>query len=335
MRALRVATLAALVALGPLGGRARAHPLSPALLQVEELADNRLAVTWKISAFQPSGSTLRPILPAECLADRAPAETAGADSITARWTARCGPGGLAGRDVGVDGLATGKTDALVRVTLADGRLVQGVLRAGEPRLLIPARPRRLDVVGSYAKLGIEHILTGPDHLLFVLGLLLLVGSPGLLVRTITAFTVGHSITLSLAVLRLAGVPSRPVEVGIAASVFVLAVELTREERPRPTLLRRAPWAMAGVFGLLHGLGFAGALAEVGLPSGEIPLALVSFNVGIELGQLAFVVVVVGVGWALGRLLVQRPAWFALASAYVMGSLSAFWCVERTVALLLG
>jgi hydrogenase/urease accessory protein HupE len=332
MRALGVATLAALVALGPLGGRARAHPLSPALLQVEELAGNRFAVAWKISVFQPIGATLRPVLPAECVAETPPAETAGADSITARWTARCGPGGLAGRDLGVDGLATGKTDALVRVTLADGRLVQGVLRASEPRLVIPARPRRLDVVRSYAKLGIEHILTGPDHLLFVLGLLMLVGSPGLLVRTITAFTVGHSITLSLAALGLARLPSRPIEVGIAASVFVLAVELSREEHPTPTLLRRAPWAMAGVFGLLHGLGFAGALAEVGLPAGEIPTALFAFNLGIELGQLCFVGLVLVVARGLARLTTPRLLMARWIPVYAMGSLSALWCIERTLAL---
>jgi hydrogenase/urease accessory protein HupE len=242
--------------------------------------------------------------------------------------------GLTGRSVGVDGLTTGKTDALVRVALADGRKVQGVLRASEPSLTIPERPGRLDVLASYGKLGVEHILSGPDHLLFVLGLLLLATGPRLLLETVTAFTAAHSVTLSLAVLGVVDFPSRVIEIGIAASVFVLAVELTRTERPTSTLLRRAPWMMAGIFGLLHGLGFAGALAEVGLPSGEIPVALFAFNVGIELGQLTFVALMSGAGWLVVRGL-ARPAWITLGSAYVMGSLSALWCLERTAVLILG
>jgi len=325
MRGAAVALLVLLAA-----GRAGAHGVAPALLEIAELPGERVNVAWKISIVQPTGAVLRPVLPSECVADAPPDDSPGADNITARWTAHC-PGGLVGREVGVDGLATGKTDALVRVTLTDGRLVQGVVRAGEPRLAIPARARRLDVLGSYARLGIEHILTGPDHLLFVFGLLLLVAGPGLLCRTITAFTAGHSVTLSLAALGLARVPSRPIEVGIAASVFLLAAELSRDATARPTLLRRAPWAMAGVFGLLHGLGFAGALAEVGLPAGEIPAALFAFNVGIELGQLCFVGLVLALAYALASLASPRLAAARWIPVYAMGSLSALWCIERTLA----
>ncbi len=331
MRALGAALMTAVLALGPFRGSAAAHALSPALLEIEELAGERVAVAWKISVFQPTGAALEPALPPDCVAETPPANTAATDSITTRWTAHC-PGGLVGREVGVDGLATGKTDALVRIMLADGRVVQGVLRAGEPRLTIPVRARRVDVLRSYAKLGIEHILTGPDHLLFVFGLLLLVASPGLLVRTITAFTAGHSVTLSLAALGLARLPSRPIEVGIAASVFLLAVELSRDPRPTPTLMRRAPWAIAGLFGLLHGLGFAGALAEVGLPDGEIPTALFAFNVGIEIGQLCFVGVVLAAGAAVASIVTRRIPAARWIPVYAMGSLSALWCIERTLAL---
>lgn len=334
MRIACASVLAATLLFAPLSGVAHSHSMAPALLEVEELDGGRVAVTWKLPMLQLAGVTLSPAFPADCVTETEPVETQGEESITSRWTLRCGPRGLVDSEVGVDGLVTGKTDALVRVRLADGRLVQGVLRASEPRIMIPARPKRLDVLMSYGKLGTEHILTGPDHLLFVLGLLMLVGSTGLLVRTITAFTVGHSITLSLAVLGLVTIPPRPIEIGIAASVFLLAVELTRESQSA-TLLRRAPWAMAGAFGLLHGLGFAGALAEVGLPAGEIPLALFSFNVGIEIGQLTFVAAMLGAAWAFGRVVASRPAWITLGPAYVMGSLSAFWCVERTAALLLG
>jgi len=315
-------------------GEAWPHAMAPALLEIAEEGGSRLAVTWKTSLFAPTGVTLRPVLPADCVDESAPVETSGAESITARWTVRCAQG-LTGRSVGVDGLATGKTDALVRIALADGRNVQGVLRASEPRLAIPERPSRLDVILSYGKLGVEHILSGPDHLLFVLGLLLIVAGPRLLVETITAFTVAHSITLSLAVLGIVAFPSRLIEVGIAVSVFLLAVELTRGDAPRSTWLRRAPWMMAGAFGLLHGFGFAGALAEAGLPAGEIPLALFSFNVGIELGQLAFVAMVSLVGWAIVRMLSHRPAWLTLGPAYLMGSLSALWCLERVALLLVG
>lgn len=327
--------LATLAVVFSFAGAVHAHPMAPVLFEIEELTANRFALTWKVGRLQPVGVALRPVLPRDCVDETAPAETVAAEFVRLRWIVRCGPEGLVGRSVGVEGLATGKTDALVRVTLRDGRLLQGVLRGNEPELLIPVRPRRFDVLVSYGKLGVEHILTGPDHLLFVLGLLLLVGSFRLLLQTITAFTVGHSVTLALAVLGIVAIPSRPIEIGIAASVFLLAVELTRDQRTAPTPLRRAPWIMAGTFGLLHGLGFAGALAEVGLPSGEIPLALLAFNVGIELGQLAFVAVVLAAGWTCRRIFKSRPAWVELGPAYLMGSLSAFWCVQRTTALFLG
>jgi hydrogenase/urease accessory protein HupE len=197
---------------------------------------------------------------------------------------------------------------------------------------MPARPTRWDVVQGYVRLGIEHILTGPDHLLFVFGLLLLVSASRLLVQTITAFTLGHSVTLSAAALHLASVPSRPIEVLIAASVLTLAVELARDAG-RPTLLRRFPWAMAVTFGLLHGFGFAGALAEAGLPPDDIPLALVSFNGGIEIGQLAFVGAVLAAGALAARWLPAATIRSTRFAVYAMGMLSAFWCFERIAAWL--
>lgn len=324
---------AALVLLLPGGETARAHSIAPGLLEITEQADGRLDLVWKTSLYVPAGGPLRPTLPADCSDATPRTETLDGESLTTRWSVRCAYP-LVGRPVAVEGLAMGKTDALVRIALHDGRRIQGVLRGSEPSLVVPERPRRLDVIGSYARLGIEHILSGPDHLLFVLGLLLLVATPRLLVETITAFTVAHSVTLSLVVLGFVHFPSRAIEVGIAASVFVLAVELTREPGIRTSWMRRAPWAMAGAFGLLHGFGFAGALTETGLPAGEIPLALFAFNVGIELGQLAFTGVAAGVGLLVIRVLSRRPAWLTTGPAYVMGSLSALWCLERTVGLIL-
>jgi hydrogenase/urease accessory protein HupE len=176
-------------------------------------------------------------------------------------------------------------------------------------------------------LGIEHIASGPDHLLFVLGLLLLVPSLRLLAETITAFTIGHSLTLTAAVLGITRVPSRPIEVLIALSVLVLAVELAGTAN-RTTWLRRRPWLMAGAFGLLHGFGFAGALSEAGLPQGDVPIALAAFNVGIECGQLLFVLLVLSAGAVVRR---WRPRLASLAvrpAVYTMGILAAFWSFER-------
>src|SRR5262245_9810991 len=202
--------VAVLVTIGSVG-RASAHPLAPALLEITESQGGDLSILWKESLLAVPGAALRPVLPPDCATTGAPIAEDAVESTVTRWRARCAQT-LVGREVGVDGLVAGKNDALVRVTLVDGRVVKSVLRANASRLTIPARQRPLDVLRAYSGLGLEHILTGPDHLLFVFGLLLLVGAGRLLVRTITAFTVGHSITLSLAVLGIAAVPPRPVEV---------------------------------------------------------------------------------------------------------------------------
>jgi hydrogenase/urease accessory protein HupE len=253
-------------------------------------------------------------------------------SLTERWSVQCAPEGLVGQRVGVDGLGTAKIDALLRIRLADGRLIQRVILAREPSLIVPERESRYAVFGAYLRLGFEHILFGPDHLLFVFGLLLLVATTRSLIGTITAFTVGHSVTLSLAALGFVNFPSRPIEVLIALTVFLLAVELARDDNVAPTLMRRLPWAMALLFGLLHGLGFAGALSEVGLPSHDIPVALFSFNVGIELGQLVFVLVVGTLRHALRQALARLPRWVERVPVYAMGTLAVFWSLERAAAL---
>jgi hydrogenase/urease accessory protein HupE len=320
--------LAALVLTLACGGEAGAHALDPALLDIRELGGGRAEVRWKISNARVPGTVVEPILPPRCRVLAAPVASEETTSVSVRWTVECGADGLVGERIGIAGLGSNKTDALLHLALADGRVVERILRAREPSVIVPERPRRLDVVRDYVRLGVAHILGGLDHLLFVFGLLLLVPTSRLLVGTITAFTAGHSVTLSLAVLGLANVPSRPAEVVIALTVLVLAVELARETAS-PTVMRRFPWVMALVFGLLHGLGFAGALREVGLPGGEIPMALFSFNAGIEVGQLGFVCAVLAARRALGR----PPAWTARVPVYAMGSLAAFWCFQRAAALL--
>ena len=323
----------ALVLLGlGLCGPVRAHPLAPALLELRELGGGRVAVVWKASLLTAPGAEVAPVLPAHCHAEGPPRATTDGDSVTRTWTEQCDAAGLVGEQVGFTGLATARIDALVRVTLADGRMIRAIVRAATPLLAIPARERRLDVVRAYGAIGVEHILGGVDHLFFVAGLVLLVRGRRQLIETLVAFTVGHSLTLCLAALDLLRLPERPIDLLIALSVFLLAVELAREDADPPSLLRRRPWVTALSFGLLHGLGLAAAWREVGTPPGEAALALLAFNVGIEIGQLAFVALLLSAVAALRALRVAWPIWLQRVPLYTMGSLAAFWCFERAAAL---
>jgi hydrogenase/urease accessory protein HupE len=211
--------------------------------------------------------------------------------------------------------------------------VSAVLHGGAPSLVVPERASPLAVFSDYLRLGVHHIATGFDHLLFVFGLVLLARGTRRLLWTVTAFTAGHSVTLSLASLGVVNFPTRPIEVAIAATILALAVELARgplhaDRSTRESPMRRRPWAVAFAFGLLHGFGFAGALAQVGLPQQEIPVALFSFNVGIELGQVGFVAVVLALRRVLAPVLAGAPGWLARAPVTAMGALSVYWCLDR-------
>ena len=325
MRRAAIVLAGALLAAVP---AAFAHPLGPSLLELRERAPGIFQLRWKTPLQKVPGAEARPVVPESCAPIGEPVHGAAGEGVVEIQKLDCGAAGLVGREVSVAGIAETKADVLLRVELADGRSFRKVLTAAEPALVIPERESRATVFGDYLAVGIEHIATGFDHLLFVLGLVFL-ASGRKLFWTVTAFTLGHSVTLSLAVLGFAAFPTRPIEAAIAASILVLADELTREG---PTLSRRFPWVMAATFGLLHGLGFAGALAEVGLPAGDIPLALFSFNAGIEVGQLGFVAAVLAVGAAARRASGDRLAALRLAPAYVIGSASAFWLFERLAAL---
>jgi hypothetical protein len=311
----------------------RAHPLAPSLLDVHELELGRVEVRWRTPTQRAPGSELGPLLPARCTVVGTPSIQLVDTALEARWKLDCGGQSLVGTRIGATDIASSRADVLLRAVLADGRRFETVLTPEAPDFELRERQSRIEVARAYASLGVSHILAGWDHLLFVLGLVLLVTGRGLLVKTVTAFTLGHSITLSLAVLGVVRVPQAPVEAAIAFSIFVLARELGRGTEGPPTLLGRSPWAMAACFGLLHGLGFAGALAAAGLPAGEIPLALASFNVGIELGQLVFILAVTAVRAALARMPWQWPQRATLVPAYVIGSLAAFWLFERTASVL--
>ncbi len=305
---------------------AGAHQFAPALLELRELGTDVVAVRWKQPLVRVMGSRVQPVLPGDCNGIGKPDVSRKGTGMEAAWQLRC-PGGLFGKTIGAEGISESRADVLLRVELADGRSFRHILTGDYPTFTVPEQESRSLVFTSYTELGIEHILTGYDHLLFVMGLTLLVGYHRLLVWTITAFTLGHSVTLAFAVLGFVNFPAAPIEAGIALSIYILAVELARTN-PK-TLLRNYPWLVAGLFGLLHGFGFAGALAEVGLPDGEIPLALFAFNVGIELGQLGFVAVVL-VCWAvLQKLPCSWPRFIRLFPAYTIGSLAAFWFFERS------
>jgi len=215
---------------------ASAHPLAPALLELDEKVDGTVDVVWKTSALKVPGSEVKPVLPAECPLVGTPRLDEGVDSVTAYWTVDCAPGGLVGRTVSVTDLDITKTDVLLRLSLADSRSMNFVLRSTEPSVVIPEKASPLDVAIDYARLGVEHILGGPDHLLFVFGLVLLVPHLRTLIKTVTAFTVGHSVTLTLAVLGFVTYPTGLIELLIAISVFLLAVELARDESSPPGLM---------------------------------------------------------------------------------------------------
>jgi hydrogenase/urease accessory protein HupE len=246
-----------------------------------------------------------------------------------RWTIRTGPQGLEGWEVAAHGLAATMVDVLVRIELSDGRVISRMLRPDAPAFIFTSETAG-PAAGGYFVLGVEHILFGIDHLLFVLALVLIVRGMGLLVKTVTAFTMAHSITLGLATLGYVNVPSAPVEAVIALSIVFVASEILRSRRGQRGLTERIPWLVAGSFGLLHGFGFAGALSEVGLPANDIPLALLCFNLGVEAGQLAFVVVALAVIALLRR--VRLPEWAPSVPPYAIGSIAMFWVIERTTAI---
>ena len=310
-----------------------AHRFAPSLLKMFEIGDGRYQVVWKTPAQKTSDVPLLPVFPDSCRISGGDPGTLEGTGVVSSLELQCA-GGLPGRQFAVSGLVENQASVLFSLETRDGYYYQSLLNGARPVFTIPTEPTVSEVMPEYMWLGMEHIWSGIDHLLFVFGLLLLVGWGKGLIWTITAFTLGHSVTLSLVTLGLLEYPVALVEFTIALSIFVLALELAR--RDGAGLFRRYPWWLAGGFGLLHGMGFAGALAEVGLPQAEVPLALLFFNIGIEVGQLAFIFAVMAL-WFTVRRLILRPGrdarrWLPVP-VYVLGSLSAMWCIERALEVL--
>lgn len=311
-------------------GVANADIFRPAYLELRELGDDKYEVLWKVPALgseQRLSAYVQFPDGTENLSEPQPFISDGA--WVERWQISH-PGGLIGKMVRIEGKATGATDVIARVERLDGSSQVERLQAGTSQFEVRASAGTSEIAWSYTVLGVEHILSGFDHLLFVFALLLVVSGGKRIVATVTAFTVAHSITLVSATLGWVSVPGPPVEAIIALSIVFVAAEVLRGVRGEPGLTARAPWLVAFSFGLLHGFGFAGALAETGLPQTAIPVALLMFNVGVEIGQLLFVAAVLVLAAVGRKMLATRPDWAIPAAAYGVGSVAAFWTIERVV-----
>jgi hypothetical protein len=315
------------------GQRASAHETRPAYLEIEETAPNEYSILWRT----PTNAGMRlPIvlqLPKEAKNLSAPTIQELTDSLLERRSIEV-DGGLGGKRIDFPGLQATITDVLVRVHLADGREWSTIVRPSQAWIEITPAQGRLGVMGTYVAHGIRHILYGPDHLLFVLGLLLIVKDRWMLLKTITAFTVAHSITLAIATLGYASMPGDLLNAAIALSILFLGPEIVRAWRGQTSFTIRHPWVVAFGFGLLHGFGFASALTSAGLPAGELPWALLSFNIGVEIGQVGFVIGILLLERAFAILEIHWPRAVAALPGYAVGSLGAFWTIQR-VAILIG
>jgi hydrogenase/urease accessory protein HupE len=319
---------------------ARADELRPGYLELKQTASDTYSLLFKIPA---RGEDLRLAvyvgLPEGTKDVGAPRASFGDGAYVERRTLHR-EGGLAGRTVTIEGLSATSTDVLVRVESLGGAIQTERLSPTRTAFIVQATAGAGEVASTYLRLGVEHILFGFDHLLFVLALVILVRDWRRVAVTVTAFTIAHSITLAAATLGFVNVPGPPVEATIALSIVLVAVEILNARAGKPSLTARLPWLVAFSFGLLHGFGFAGALAEVGLPHHAIPVALLFFNVGVELGQLAFVAAVLSLTWLLRQAASQlldaafvKRAFDRLnvTVAYVIGIVAAYWLVERTAA----
>jgi hydrogenase/urease accessory protein HupE len=251
--------------------------------------------------------------------------------VVERRVLDCQSAGLKGQPIGIDGLATTITDVLVRIAYADGTTWTQRLTPQQPSVIIPSTQSAAGVSAVYFELGVEHILTGADHLLFILAMHIITQGLWRLVKTVTAFTIAHSITLGLAALGFVHVPQSPVEAVIALSIVFVAAEIVHGWQGREGIAAQAPWLIAFAFGLLHGFGFAGALSEIGLPQGHIPLALLFFNLGVEAGQLLFIGGILSVTALIRGLKIGFPQWLARVPPYAIGSVAMFWIIQRVAA----
>ena len=329
----RTLVLLALAMLMTASVPATAHEVRPAFLQIREIEPSTFDVLWKTPAQGDMRLALNAILPRECRSLGVPRTTLVNAAVVEHRRTVC-DGGISGKRIEFENLSATLTDVIVRFEPIAGSPKTLRVNGSTPHVEIPARQSMGSVASGYFLFGVEHILLGFDHLLFVLCLLMLIEGRKRLLAAITAFTVAHSITLAgttFGWLRLASVP---VEACIALSIAFLAAEIIKTRAGRPSSTQRRPWIAAFGFGLLHGFGFASALHDIGLPEDALPLALVSFNLGVEAGQLVFVAVVLALvgGWR--RYAPNLPAYSYRALPYIAGITASFWFIERSVRIVL-
>lgn len=319
-----------------------AHETRPAYLEITEKTNGQLSILWKTPVLGDPPVFLHPLLgdvpleqlPGDCEDISGASSGSLSAAVICEWQVKSMSTPLVGREVAIEGLAGTSTDALLRVNFADRTSVTRILKPTDHSWTIARgnSPSSSISATGFFRMGVEHILYGIDHLLFVLLLLLIVENPWLLLKTVTAFTVAHTITLGMAVLGYVRIPTAPVEATIALSILFLASELAHHQMGADGLTYRAPWLVAGSFGLLHGFGFAGTLAGIGLPHADIPRALFFFNVGVEAGQLGFILVMLAAIAVIRRVRIVWPAWSLQVPAYAIGSVASLWFLQRCTLL---
>jgi hydrogenase/urease accessory protein HupE len=312
---------------------ANADEIRPALLDIKEQNTGLFAVTWKVPARGSRTLPITPKLPESLELLGSPSLQDTPVALVEYATYKNNAESLAGQNVVIEGLEALQTDVLLLVQLQDGTQHSAILRPASPAFTIPRQASKLKIAADYWQMGTIHILEGVDHLLFVLALLLIVSGTKPLLLAVTAFTVAHSITLALATLGFVHMPAAPTEAIIALSIVFLATEIVHKRNGRVGLTERYPWLIAFIFGLFHGLGFAGALSEIGVPQHEVPLALFMFNVGVETGQLLFIAVVLGLIALLKRLSLTAPQGAWRLPPYSIGGVAAFWTIDRVLSFL--
>jgi hydrogenase/urease accessory protein HupE len=323
--------LLALVWLAVLAPGAFAHEVRPAYLELRQTGPDTYDALWRVPGRgEDQRLGLYVELPLGCTNVTEPRASMNNGAVTERWTAKCA-GGLHGGTIHIAGLSATMTDVLARLEGLDGTTQVTRLTPSTPSFVVAAPAGAMGVARTYTVLGIEHILSGVDHLLFVLALILITRGGWTLVKTVTAFTVSHSITLCLAALGYVHVPQRPVEAAIALSIVFVAAEILRQRQGQVGIATRAPWIVALTFGLMHGLGFAGGLSEAGLPAGHIPTALLFFSVGVETGHFLFIGGILSVMALAHGLKISFPEWITRLPPYAIGSVAMFWVIQRLAA----
>lgn len=312
-----------------------AHESQPGSLEIVQLSANNYEITWRAPIYYGKPHPARLQLPGTWKNVVQPTEKRIADSTIYQWIVDVGEKGVEGSILSFIGLESTVTDVYVRLKRLDSTVMSKVVRPTKPSVELRGERAWHEAAGEFVTLGFHHILLGIDHLLFVMGLLLIVQGKAMLIKTITSFTVAHSITLAAATLGYADIPLPPLNAAVALSIFFLGPEIVRSWRGEKSFTITYPWVAAFAFGLLHGFGFASGLSTTTMPKAELPWALLSFNVGVEIGQLLFVFLALSLARSFRILEIQWPRWALVVPGYTVGGLGAYWTIQRTAILIGG